>query len=117
MKLFLDENLSSLQAKTLRDAGFDAVSVVEAGLSGAPDETVRDFAVGSSRVLVTLDADFANILRFPPAGTPGVLRLRIHPATEDAIREALRTALAILKDTDLSGCLAVSHGQTVRIRK
>jgi hypothetical protein len=33
--------------------------------------------------LLTLDADFGNILRFPPAGTPGVIRLKIHPPTEE----------------------------------
>lgn len=116
MKLLLDENLSPAQAQSLRDDGFDAMAVVDLGLGGAPDETVRAVAIDQDRVLVTLDADFANILRFPPAETPGVLRLRIHPPTEDAIREQLRVALGILKSTDIRNRLAVSHGQFVRIR-
>jgi predicted nuclease of predicted toxin-antitoxin system len=117
VRLLLDENLSPTQAATLRSRGFDAIAVPEAGLGGAPDQAVRTFAIGTGRVLVTLDADFANILRFPPAGTPGVLRLRVHPADEDRIREQLRVALELLKSTDLTGCLAVSHGSTVRIRR
>jgi predicted nuclease of predicted toxin-antitoxin system len=117
VKLLLDENLSSTQAHWLREDGFDAVAITELGLSGAPDEKVREVAIEQGRVLVTMDADFANILRFPPAGTPGVLRLRIHPPTEAAIREQLRIALGILKGTDINGCLAVSHGRTIRIRR
>ena len=50
---------------------------------------LRAFAIESGRVLLTLDADFANILRFPPASTPGVIRLKIHPQTEEAIREQI----------------------------
>lgn len=49
---------------------------------------------------MTLDADFANILRFPPAGTAGVLRLKVRPATEERIREQLQTALELLRDDD-----------------
>jgi predicted nuclease of predicted toxin-antitoxin system len=113
----LDENLSPAQAKILRERGFDAISVVEGGLGGGPDEAVRLFAIESARVLVTLDADFANILRFPPAGTPGVLRLRVHPAVEERIREQLQIALELLRNTDLTGCLAVAHGSTVRVRR
>ena len=69
MKLLLDENLSPAQAKPLREMGFDVVCVVEAGMGGAPDERVWEVAAASGRVLVTLDRDFANLLRFPPTGT------------------------------------------------
>ena len=69
MKFLLDENLSPLHARTVRDLGHDAVSVVEIGLSGADDLDVRAAAIEQERILVTLDADFANVLRYPPAGT------------------------------------------------
>lgn len=116
MKLFLDENLSPQHAAALRELGYDAVSVTEAGLSGESDTKVREFAIESGRVLVTLDSDFGNILRFPTAGTPGVIRLKIHPPTEEAIREQILKTLRVLKDTSLVGCLAVSHGDIIRIR-
>jgi len=78
--------------------------------------TSSAFSIESGRVLVTLDADFANILRFPPAGTPGVMRLRINPPTEDAIRDLIHRTLHALKDTPLAGRLVVSHGDVIRIR-
>ena len=73
MKLPLDENLSPLHARTLRVLGHDAVSVVECGLSGADDPVVRAYAIEGGRILVTLDADFANVLRYSPADSPGVI--------------------------------------------
>lgn len=116
MKLLLDENLSPQHADLLREKGHDAIAVIEARLSGEPDDVIRSFAMESGRILITLDADFANILRFPPAGTPGVIRLKIHPPTEEAIRELLQRTLHVLKDTSLAGCLAVSHREVIRIR-
>lgn len=62
------------------------MAVLEAGLSGAADEQVLRFAIQNGRVLVTLDADFANVIRFPPEQAMGILRSKVHPATEEAIR-------------------------------
>jgi predicted nuclease of predicted toxin-antitoxin system len=104
VKLLLDENLSQLDSVHLRQQGYDAVAVIEAGLSGASDDRVRAYAIESGSVLVTLDADFGNILRFPPAATPGVIRLKIHPPTEEVIREQIQKVLRVLKDTSLEGC-------------
>ena len=89
MRLLLDENLSQNQAAILREQGHDAVAVAEIGLSGQPDENIRAFAIEENRVLITLDVDFANLLRFPTAGTLGVVRLKIHPPTEKAIRDQI----------------------------
>ena len=117
MKLFLDENLSPQQASELRSKGYDARAAVEVGLGGATDEQILHFAVEDGRVLVTLDADFANVIRFPPQRTFGVVRLKVHPPTEKRIREAIRRALSMLQNVDLAGCLAVVDEDKIRIRR
>jgi predicted nuclease of predicted toxin-antitoxin system len=117
VKLLLDENLSPLHPTELRTEGFDAVAVVECGLSGATDEEVLQFAVNSGRAILTLDADFANVMRFPPERTCGVVRLKIHPATEDKIRETIRRALLFLQNIDITGRLAVVDDDRIRIRR
>jgi predicted nuclease of predicted toxin-antitoxin system len=116
VKLFFDENISPLHARKLRGDGYDAVAVVEAGLSGASDERILDFAVKEDRILVTLDADFANVLRFPAEHTPGLVRLRLHPPTEEAIRDTLRKTLLLLKNIELRGRLAIVEPSKIRIR-
>jgi predicted nuclease of predicted toxin-antitoxin system len=117
VKLFLDENLSPQHAAELRADGYDACAVAEVGLSGAPDEQIRAYAIEESRVLVTLDADFAHIIRFPTEHTPGVVRLKVHPPKEQRIRQAIRRALLLLENTNLAGCLAVVDENKVRIRR
>ena len=77
-------------SRNAREQRHDAIAVLEVGLSGAPDEQVRPFAIAETRVLLPLDVDFANMLRLPLAGTPGVSRLKVHPPTEAAIREQIR---------------------------
>jgi predicted nuclease of predicted toxin-antitoxin system len=69
------------------------VSVLELGVAGASDPDVRLRAIATGRILVTLDGDFANVLRYPPSSTPGVIRLRLHPPTEEAISAALSWAI------------------------
>lgn len=117
MKLFLDENLSPRHSTELRANGYDACSAVEVGLSGATDEQILRFAVENGRILVTLDADFANIIRFPPEHTNGVVRLKVYPPTEESIRQAIRRALLVLENIDLAGRLAVVDGERIRIRR
>lgn len=68
------------------------------------------------RILVTLDADFANVLRYPPSNSPGVIRLRIHPATEEAIDALLRSAILRLTEMSLDGKLVVVDSKRIRIR-
>jgi len=115
VKLLLDENLSPRHANILRDLGHHAVSVVACGLSGADDSVVRASAIKGERILVTLDADFANVSRYPPANSPGVLRLRIHPATEGAIDALLRSTIPRLVGMNLKGKLVVADSKRIRI--
>lgn len=116
MKVLLDENISPTHARELRAEGHDAICVVEAGLSGACDERVLEFASNEDRILLTLDADFADVLRFSPAKTPGLIRLRLRRPTEEAIRNILRKAILLLHNVDLRGRLAVIEPNKIRVR-
>ncbi len=116
MRFLLDENLSRRHAERLREDGYDAVAVIEEDLRGASDPIVRSAAVKSGRVLVTLDADFGNIVRYPPQNTPGIIWLRLHPPTEDKIEQALNRCIAKLANVDLMGKLAVVDEDKIRVR-
>ena len=116
MKLLFDENLSPAHANRLRRQGFDAASVSEEGLAGASDALVRSAAVNAGRILVTSDGDFANILRYPVEGTPGVIWLRLHPPTEEKIRAALDRCLTMLGNQSFAGKLVVVDKDKIRVR-
>lgn len=116
MKLLPDENLSPSFAKRLREKGFDAVSAYEVELSGAADKLISAYCLKHSRVLVTLDADFSNVVRYPPGNTSGVIRLKLHPPTQEAIWEVLSATLDKLQTEKLDKRLVVAQKDKLRIR-
>lgn len=116
MTFLFDENLSPRHANRLRTLGYDAVAVSEIGFSGASDERVRSIAISSGRVLVTMDADFGNVRRYPVDSTPGVVWLRLHPPTEAGIAAALDRVLERLGHEDLASKLVVVDADKIRVR-
>ncbi len=116
MKVLLDENLSPAHAARLRETGHDAIAVPDIGPSSASDAEVRSVAIAQGRILVTLDADFGNILRYPVAHTPGVIWLRLHPPAETKIQEALERCLTKLAYNVLAAKLVVVDEDKIRIR-
>ena len=90
MRLLFDENLSVLAAQWTTNAlAVDVLDAGAAGLAGQTDREVRRFAIATDRILVTLDGDFGNLIRFSPVDTPGVIWLRPRPPTEANIRSIL----------------------------
>jgi len=61
MRLFCDENIRDTTTEWLRTLGHDAVSVKEVGIEGADDKAVLDHAIAEGRVLLTFNADFADL--------------------------------------------------------
>ncbi len=116
MRFLVDENLSWRHAARLRTLGHDAVAVSEVSLSGACDPVVRVYAAEKDRILITLDADFGNTLRFPVDDTPGVIWLRLHPPTEEAISAALDRVIHSLNTEELAGRLVVVDEHKMRVR-
>ena len=77
MKWKLDENLGSRTVHLFLKAGHDAETVLQEELSGSSDETLFEVCVREDRCLLTLDIDFADVLRFPPHQTAGIAVLRL----------------------------------------
>ena len=61
MKFKIDENLPVDVVESLRNAGYDAATVWDEHLNGAPDTEIADVCKREERALITLDTDFANI--------------------------------------------------------
>jgi len=76
MRIKLDENVDTRLATFLKRAGHDTNTVQEQGLCGTEDKALYEACKEEGRILVSLDLDFSNIIRFPPEGTPGLVVLR-----------------------------------------
>lgn len=76
MKLLLDANLSPRLVALLRDAGYDAIHVVDLGLLSASDEQIFERAAADQWTIVTADTDFSMLLALRAAASPSVVLLR-----------------------------------------
>ena len=85
MKFKVDENLPLEVSTRLRDAGHDSLTVLDQQLGGTSDPHLISVCMTESRILVTLDTDFGNILAYPPDHLPGVIVIR----TDDQSKPAL----------------------------
>jgi predicted nuclease of predicted toxin-antitoxin system len=75
MKIKFDENIGSRGVALLKSAGHDVMTVRDQNLQGAKDEVLFEVCVEEQRVLITLDHDFGQVLRFPPAQSAGIVIL------------------------------------------
>ncbi|MCX6592395.1 MAG: DUF5615 family PIN-like protein [Acidobacteria bacterium] len=118
MKWKLDENFGSRAAHILRAAGHDAETVLQESLSGASDETLFEVCVREKRCLLTLDIDFADVLRFPPHMSAGiaVLRLPKQPSLQ-LIEATVMNLLHYLLVEPIQGRLWIAEPGRIRIHE
>jgi predicted nuclease of predicted toxin-antitoxin system len=117
MRLKLDENLDARLAILLREAGHNVATVPEQGLRGIADTALFRHCASEGFTLVTLDLDFANVLRFPPERSPGLVVLRGPSDLFPTLRLLVRTLIAALAKGDPSGRLWIIEPGRVRIHE
>lgn len=96
MKFKIDENLPAECALVLREAGFEAATAAEQQLSGAADSALFERCRTESRVLVTLDLDFANVQAFPPGSHSGIVVFRSKSQDKPTLISLLKRVLPVL---------------------
>jgi predicted nuclease of predicted toxin-antitoxin system len=94
MKFKLDENFGKRTQQLFRMTGHDVQTVREERLQGSPDRSICDHCCREQRCLVTLELDFADVIRFPPNQTTGIAVIRVPknpslPLLESLIRQFL----------------------------
>jgi predicted nuclease of predicted toxin-antitoxin system len=114
MRFKLDENLPVETADVLRGCGHDALQARDQGLAGANDERLLQRCRQEARTLVTLDLDFANIRRYPPAESPGLVVLRLRSQSKPSVLAALGRLVEDLRPDLLPRRLCVVDDKTIR---
>lgn len=113
----MDENLGQRHVELFRKGGYEADSVHDEGLSGAADSALWKRVCEEDRLLVTLDADFSDVRRFPLGSHPGILLMR---SKSNSSRLVLAILARVLREQGLEsirGCLAVADEMHTRIRR
>lgn len=116
MRVKVDENLPQEVAQLLCENGHDAVSVFDQTLSGEDDPTIFEVCQDEYRVLVSLDLDFANIQAYPPAGTAGIVVLRLVRQDKPWVLQVIKKLIPALAENAVSQKLWIVEEDRIRIR-
>ena len=116
-RVLLDQGLAPGAAALLRQEGWDALHVSEAGLDRAEDVEILEFAQREDLVCVTLDHDFHAHLALSRAGRPSVVLLRVQglPAKDQA--KLIGSVYEFCEDALDAGAVVSADGSSVRIRR
>ena len=77
MSFKLDENFGTRTQWIFEAAGHDVQTVRQESLQGASYQRLYEICCAEQRCLITLDLDFADVVRFPPDKTGGVVVIRL----------------------------------------
>jgi len=113
----LDENLSRHLKAELNALGFDALTVADEGLLSRPDREIAEAARVEGRVLLSLDLDFADLIKFPPGSHPGIVVFRPAKFGPGAVSQFVREFVGAHNLRELTGCLVIVDPGRVRIRR
>ena len=117
MRFKTDENLPVEAAERLRAAGYDALSVVEQSMGGEQDWTLAAICQQESRILLTLDLDFADIRAYPPAEYPGLIVFRLSQQDKASVLALLERLLIAFGQETPEHRLWVVEEQRIRVRE
>lgn len=116
MRFKTDENLPREVADLLGQAGHDAKRVDEQGLAGVADPGVAAVCLVEGRAIVTLDTDFMDGRRYPPASYAGIIVLRPHRQSVPRLAAMTARFVALLGAEPLAGKLWIVDDGRIRIR-
>jgi hypothetical protein len=117
MKLKLDENLDVRLVAVLRRAGHEVATVREQRLAGVDDQALYAHCRSEARILVTLDLDFASVLRYPPETSGGIVVFRGRDDLLPTLRILTETLIGALAKASPSGQLWIVEPGRVRVHE
>lgn len=89
LRFFADHCVATSTINTFRSAGHEVLRLGDYLPTDAPDDEVIDCAQQHDAILLTLNGDFCDIVRFPPAQYKGIFAMQVknHPVVTQHIAE------------------------------
>jgi predicted nuclease of predicted toxin-antitoxin system len=118
LRFFVDHCVPASIIQSLRNANHDVLLLKEHLPTDSSDEEVILKAQQCHAVLVSLNGDFADIIRFPPANYKGIIsvQLKNHPEVIPALLQRLQDYLSSNSDmSHYQGKLFIVEVHRIRI--
>ena len=115
---FADHCVPTVVVDELQQVGYKVLVLKDHLPTASPDEIVIDEAGRFEAVLISLNGDFADIVRFPPSNYHGIIGLQVknRPRLIPHIMSRLLDFLASQERSDLTGKLILVEPDRIRIR-
>ena len=117
MRFKLDENLPVAMVALFREAGHDAMTVVDQGFGGATDRKLMAVCAREDRVIVTMDTGFSDVRAYPPRAYPGIVLFRLGRQSRKHILRAATRLVRILSNASPEGQLWIVEEARIRVRE
>ena len=91
-------------------------TVVGQGLRGRADRLIADVCRTESRVLLSLDLDFADIRSYPPSDHAGIVVCRLGSQSRAAVNALIERLLPSFDRETLTGRLWIVDESGIRVR-
>lgn len=111
MRILADMGVSASTVEALRNGGHDAVHLRDLGLQRLPDEQILQLAAEQSRLIVTFDVDFAELVALGGNVLPSVVLFRLRNHIPGRVSKILLTILGDCEEALNAGAfISVAEG-------
>jgi predicted nuclease of predicted toxin-antitoxin system len=117
MRFLADAGISPKTVDYLRQRGHDAVHVRELLLQRAADRELVGQARAQSRILLTFDLDFGEMLALGILQQPSVVIFRLADERADSVNRRLEAVLSEQAEALASGALVLIEDARYRVRR
>lgn len=117
MRFLADAGISPRTVEFLEQLGHEALHVRTLGLQRAPDHDIVDRARADSRVVLTFDLDFGEILALGVLDKPSVILFRLADERAESVNRRLSTVLSERRAEIESGALILVEDTQYRVRR
>ncbi len=117
LRFLADMGVSQGIVQWLRQEGHDAVHLRELGLQTLPNGLIFEKALVESRIVITFDLDFGEIVALSPGGQGRVILFRVNNTRTSFLIERLSSVLPSTSEALVSGSIVVVEDARHRTRR
>ncbi len=117
MRFLADMGVAIRVVDWLRAKGHDAVHLREEGLHRMPDKDIFEKAAAESRIILTFDLDFGEIVALSQQRTVSVVLFRLRNTYTPHVIDRLRATLTEASEPLESGAVVIVEEGRLRTRR